>query len=226
MLKGILFDVDGTLVDSNQLHAEAWSEAFKKFGLEVPAEEVRTQIGKGGDQLLPVFLNAEQQKEFGEELKEYRGKLFMREYMDRVKPFPRVRDLLERILSDGRKIGLATSAKEEELERLKKIAGIEDLIHKETKSDDVERSKPEPDIFAVALKKFGIEADEAIAVGDTPWDVKACNKLHLRTIAVTCGGWSEKDLREAGAIEIFRDPADLLENYEKSSLAAPKERAA
>ena len=226
MLQAVLFDVDGTLVDSNQLHAEAWSEAFRKFGLNVPAADVQVQIGKGGDQLLPVFLNEKQRDEFGEELTKFRGELFRRDYMAKAKPFPGVRELFQRILQHGLKISLATSAKDEELKQLKKIAGIENLIHEETKSDDVERSKPYPDIFSAALEKLGVEADHALAIGDTPWDVQACNKIHLRTVAFTCGGWKEQDLRDAGAIEVFGGPEDLLKNYEKSALAEPENQRA
>jgi HAD superfamily hydrolase (TIGR01509 family) len=218
MLKAVLFDVDGTLVDSNALHAEAWSVAFKHFGVEVTPAQVRTQIGKGGDKLLPVFLNEEQQQRFGDEIKKWRGELFLREYMQKVRPFPDSRALIERILRDGHKVALATSAKQQELKHLKKIAQIDDLIDEETKSDDVEESKPEPDIFVAALQKLNIDEDEAIAVGDTPWDVEACNKAHIRIIGLTCGGWSARDLKDAGAIEVFESPSDLLNNYGKSSL--------
>ena len=218
MLRAVLFDVDGTLVDSNVLHAEAWVRAFQHFEIQVDTKSVLQQIGKGGDQLLPVFLSQDQIDRFGEELKKWRGELFMREFMPLVKPFPKVRNLLERVRQDGHKVALATSADQKELDKLKEIANISDLVEKESKSDDVEQSKPAPDIFLVALKKLKVDADEAIAVGDTPWDVEACNKIHLRCIGFTSGGWSEHDLRGAGCIEVYKGPADLLVHYATSSL--------
>ena len=117
---------------------------------------------------------------------------------------------------------MASSAKQNELRRYKEIAGIEDLLETETSSDDAEKSKPHPDIFHAALGRLkGIEAGEALVIGDTPYDAQAAGKAGLRTIGVTCGGWPEKTLREAGCIAVYRDPADLLRNYEQSPLARP-----
>lgn len=218
MLKAVIFDVDGTLVDSNEYHTEAWQRAFEHFGINVEPDAIRKQIGKGGDQLMPVFLSEQQVAKFGAALGKFRDELYMREYMPRVQAFPRVRDLFERICEQGLKIALATSAKDKELEANKKIAKIDDLVEHETKKDDVESSKPAPDVFAAALEKLKVDADEAIAVGDTPYDAEAGNRIHLRTIGFTCGGWPEQDLRKAGCIEVYRDAADLLANFAKSSL--------
>src|SRR5919202_6787069 len=128
MLKAVIFDIDGTLVDSVDLHAKAWQEAFRHFGREVPYEQVRHQIGKGGDQLMPVFFSKEELERFGEELEKFRGDLYKREYLPRVRAFPKVRELFERVKADGKRIALASSAKEEELKVYKKIAQIEDLV--------------------------------------------------------------------------------------------------
>jgi HAD superfamily hydrolase (TIGR01509 family) len=218
MIRAVIFDIDGTLVDSVDLHAQAWKEAFKHFGKDIPYEMVRRQIGKGGDQLLPVFFRREELEEFGEEMEKFRGELFKAEFLPRVRPFPRVRELFQRVKDDEKKIGLASSAKEDELKAYKKIAHIEDLVEEETSSDDAEKSKPHPDIFAVALARLGVEAAEAIAVGDTPYDAEAAGKLSIRTIGMRCGGFPESGLLGAGCIEIYDDPADLLARYDKSVL--------
>jgi HAD superfamily hydrolase (TIGR01509 family) len=219
MIKAVIFDIDGTLVDSVELHAQAWKETFKKYGKDVPYEQVKRQIGKGGDQLMPVFFSREELEEFGEAMEEYRSKLFQREYLPRVRAFPQVRELFERIKADGKRIALASSAKDEELAAYKKIANITDLVEEETSSDDAERSKPYPDIFRVALEKLGdVEASEAIVVGDTPYDAEAARKLNLRTIGLLSGGFSEDDLLSAGTNLIFQDPADLLAHYAETPL--------
>jgi HAD superfamily hydrolase (TIGR01509 family) len=218
VIKAVVFDMDGTLVDSNQLHAQAWQRAFAKFGIAADVEAIRRQIGKGGDKLMPVFVPKEKLREIEKPLSEYRDELFMREYMPKVKPFPGARGLLERIRKDGHKIGIATSASEEQIERLKNIAHVEDLIERETNADDVEESKPAPDIFSAALSELNVDADEAIAVGDTPYDAEAAAKIHLRTIGLTCGGWSAEELKRAGCIEVFAGPADLLAHYGGSAL--------
>jgi HAD superfamily hydrolase (TIGR01549 family) len=219
MIKAVVFDVDGTIVDSVDLHAQAWQEAFKKFGKEVDLNAVRRQIGKGADQLLPVFFSKRELDEFGANLDEYRGALFKKKYMPRVEAFPKVRDLFERIRQDGKRIALASSAKEDELATYKKIARIEDLLEAETSSDDAERSKPHADIFEAALEKLaGITAKETIVVGDTPYDAEAAAKVQLMTVGLLGGGWQEKELRQAGCVAVYRDPADLLDHYAESPI--------
>jgi HAD superfamily hydrolase (TIGR01509 family) len=219
MVKAVIFDIDGTLIDSVDLHAAAWREALRHFGHDLPYEKVREQIGKGGDQLMAALLPEDEVRRRGEEIEEYRLALFKREHLPRVRPFPMVRELFERIEADGLRIALASSAKEQELERYKEIAGIADLLEAETSSDDAERSKPHPDIFEAALARLeGIEAADAIAVGDTPYDAQAAGKVGLRTIGLLCGGWPERELRRAGCVAIYRDPADLLRHYDQSPL--------
>ena len=221
MLKAVIFDIDGTLVDSVDLHARAWQEAFRHFGREIPYEQVRHQIGKGGDQLLPVFFTQEELDEFGQELEKYRGDLFKREYLPRVRAFPKVRELFERIRADGKQIALASSAKEDELKVYKKIANITDLVEEQTSADDADKSKPHPDIFQAALAQLDdVAPHEAIVVGDTPYDAEAAGKARLRTIGVLCGGFPEAELRAAGCVAIYQDPADLLARYDESPLAS------
>lgn len=225
MVKAVIFDIDGTLVDSVDLHARAWQEAFAKFGKQVSYAAVRSQIGKGGDQLIPVFLSREEQERFGEELEQYRGKLFKSQYLSQVKPFPRVRELVQKVKNDGKQIALASSAKEDEVEIYKRIAHIEDLVEEQTSSDDAERSKPHPDIFAAALQRLpGATAANAVTIGDSPYDAIAAKKLGMTSIGVLSGGFPEADLRAAGYSEIYQDCADLLDCYEQSLIA--RKRAA
>ena len=219
MIKGVIFDVDGTIVDSVDLHAQAWQEAFKKFGREVPFEKVRHQIGKGGDQLMPVFFSKEELERFGKEMEEYRGEIYKRDHLSRVTGFAKVRELFERIRRDDKRIALASSAKKDELEVYKEIARISDLIEAETSADDAEKSKPHPDIFEAALKRLGgIAPEKIMVIGDTPYDAEAAGKARLRTVGVLCGGFSEEELRATGCIAIYKDPADLLALYDDSPL--------
>jgi len=218
----VIFDVDGTLIDSVDLHAKAWVDAFHDFGHEVGFEDVRSQIGKGGDQLLPVFLSEEEVEEEGEALEEHRGKVLKERYLPHVTAFPDVRALFQRLITDGKRTALASSAKQDELETYKQVAQIEDLLHAETSSDDAKKSKPHPDIFEAAMKRLdGLKPEDAIVVGDTPYDAEAAAKAGIRTIGLLCGGWSEEDLRHAGCIAVYKDPADLLRQYDRSPLASP-----
>jgi HAD superfamily hydrolase (TIGR01509 family) len=223
MIEAVIFDIDGTLVDSVDLHAKAWQMAFDKFGKKVSFGAIRRQIGKGADQLLPVFFSKDELDQFGDELNSYRSKLFKQEYLPTVKAFPKVRELFERIKQDGRQIALASSAKDDELDAYKKIARIADLTETETSSGDVKKSKPYPDVFATAIKELGnIAPDQVIAIGDTPYDAEAAGKINLRVIGLLCGGWNEEELRRAGCVTVYQDPADLLARYDSSPLA-PKQ---
>ena len=216
MMKAVIFDIDGTLLDSVDLHAKAWQEAFRHFGREIPLDDIRRQIGKGGDQLLPVFLNEADRERFGKDLETFRGGLFKCEYLNQIKAFPGVRDLFEKLIETGYKIALASSAKGDEIEAYKKIANITDLIHEEASKDDAQRSKPHPDIFQAALGKLGLEASECIAVGDSPYDAEAAGKLNLKTIGVLSGGFPAADLKNAGCLRIYRDAADLLAHVDEA----------
>ena len=219
MLQAVIFDVDGTIVDSVDLHAEAWRVAFEKFGKAFPFHEIRRQIGKGSDQLLPVFLSKQELESFGEDLDRYRGELFKREYLPRVQAFARVRELFQRLKNDGKKIVLASSAKADELEVYKKIARIDDLTESETSSDDADKSKPHPDIFQAALARLkGVAPENAVVIGDTPYDAQAAFKADLKTIGFLCGGWTEEELRGAGCVAIYRDAEHLLRQYDTNDL--------
>jgi phosphoglycolate phosphatase-like HAD superfamily hydrolase len=219
MMRAVIFDVDGTLVDSVDLHARAWQETFQHFGKEFTFAKVRTQIGKGGDQLLPVFLSEGEIEARGEEIAEYRKHYFQKRYLPQVQGFPKVRELFLFLQSQGHELALASSAIGEELEAYKKAAGIADLsLGAETSKDDAEKSKPHPDIFQAALAQLGHPSpSDAMVIGDTPYDIEAASRAGLRTIAVRCGGFPEETLQ--GAAAIFDGPADLLARYSESPLA-------
>jgi HAD superfamily hydrolase (TIGR01549 family) len=219
LIQAVIFDIDGTLVDSVDLHARAWQDAFRHFGRDIPYDQIRSQIGKGGDQLKPVFLTLQELDQFGKALDEYRSERFEQEYFDQVRAFPRVRDLFERIKGDGKRIALATSARPEELKRLKQIAQISDLVETETSSGDVEKSKPHPDVFEAAMAGLGdLDPADVLVVGDSPYDAEAAGKAGLRTIGVLCGGFAPDDLRQGGCIALYADPADLLAHYDQSPI--------
>jgi HAD superfamily hydrolase (TIGR01509 family) len=217
MIGAVLFDVDGTLIDSNDLHAVAWRETFLHFGVDLPLETIRGQIGKGGDNLIPTLLPRDLVEARQEEIEEYRSELFKRDYLPRVVPFPCVRELFERLKADGKRIVLASSAKGAEVAFHVGVIGAEDLVNATTSSDDVEHSKPCPDIFAAALQKVKpLGADEVVVVGDSPFDVLAAKKLGIKVIGVRSGGFPDEVLREAGADELYDGPEDLLRNYDSS----------
>jgi len=219
VIRAAIFDLDGTLVDSNDLHAEAWQEAFRHFGKEIPFRELRQQIGKGGDQYLPVFLSPAEMQTFGEELNTFRSGLFKKKYLQRVQAFPKVRELFEQVRAGSKRIALASSGNADEIEHYVELAHIGDLIDARTTKTEVRHSKPEPDVFLETLRQLQLSAEEAIVIGDTPFDVQTAKKSQMQTIALLCGGFSEDGLRASGAVTIYRDAADLLESYQRSPLA-------
>ena len=220
MIGAVLFDVDGTLIDSNDLHAAAWREAFAHFGYDIPLDRVRSQIGKGGDNLIPTLLpDIDEEKQ--EEIDSFRSELFKTDYLPRVVPFPGVRELFERLVADGRKIVLASSAKGAEVKYHLGLMGAGDLVTSTTSADDVEHSKPCPDIFSAALEKVApLGPDEVVVVGDSPFDVRAAKKLGIRVIGFRSGGFPDDVLREAGADALYDGPEDLLRRYESSLLCS------
>ncbi|WP_419803760.1 HAD family hydrolase [Terriglobus sp.] len=219
MYKAVLCDLDGTLLDSNHFHAEAWQRTFENFDFQVTFEDMVKQIGKGGDQVIATVVPEDRVKDLEEDLKNFRKDLFHREYMDRIVPFSDAKNLLKRMRQEGLRISVASSTNKEDLHAFLMLLRIHALVEEHTTADDAARTKPEPDIFQAALKKLGIESEDAVALGDTPWDVEAANKAGVKTIALTCGGWTEQQLKDAGAIAVYRDPADLLRHFDDSPLA-------
>ena len=214
MIKAVIFDLDGTLVDSVTYHAEAWVEAFQKYGYEFSHEKMSQQIGKGSEYIIGELLSTEEAERLHSDIAEYRKQYYQDNLLEKVKPFPQVKELFKAIKADGLKIVLASSARTETIEYYKKLLEIEDLIDGATSTDDVEKSKPEPDIFASALNKLGdIAAEEVIVVGDSPYDAIAAKKINLTTIGLLGGGFSHQTLTDAGCVSIYQDPADLYHNY-------------
>jgi phosphoglycolate phosphatase-like HAD superfamily hydrolase len=216
-----IFDIDGTLVDSNEQHVDSWDCAFRRFGKQFPREKLRAQIGKGSDQYLPEFLTPDEIRRFGKELDDYRSDLFRKEYLPKMQPFPKVRVLFQRIRDDDKRIVLASSGKKADTKYYIDLLKIGDLIDGYVSGDDADHSKPAADIFVASMKKLGdISPADALTIGDTRFDIEAAGKTGLKTIAFLCGGTPQEVLREAGAIAIYRDPADFLVHYE----ATPKTR--
>lgn len=210
-MKAFIFDLDGTLVDSNQLHVDSWDRAFQHFGKQFPRAELQAQIGKGSDKYLPEFLSREEIDRFGKELDQYRAEIFTREYLPRVRPFPQVRELFQQIRAVGKEIVLATSGKEAETKHYVDLLQVGDLIAGMTTADDADQSKPEPDILLAALEKLkGVSAAEALLTGDTRFDMEAAKKSGMPAIGLTCGGTPAATLQAAGARAVFADPAALL----------------
>ncbi len=219
MRKAVLCDLDGTLLDSNHFHAEAWQRTFAEFGIPSSFEDVVKQIGKGGDNLIPCFVPKDRLEQLEEKLKDFRKHLFHREYMDRIVPFSDAALMLRRMRRQQLRVAVASSSNKEDLHAFLMLLRIHDVVEEHTTADDAEQTKPAPDIFQASLKQLGIDPSEAIALGDTPWDIQAARKAGVDTVAVTCGGWCEQDLKQAGAIAVFRDPADILRNFEASPFA-------
>jgi HAD superfamily hydrolase (TIGR01509 family) len=220
MIKAVLFDVDGTLIDSNDLHAAAWRETFLEFGVDLPHDVIRGQIGKGGDNLIPALLPPELVEARQEEIDSYRSDLFKRDYLPRVVPFPGVRELFETLRADGKRIVLASSASGEEVHFHLGVIGVEDLVEATTSADDVKHSKPDPDIFAAALAKVApLRAEEVVVIGDTPYDLQAAGKLGIEAIGFRSGGFPDEVLQRAGAAALYDGPEDLLARYDRSLLS-------
>jgi HAD superfamily hydrolase (TIGR01509 family) len=219
MIEAALFDIDGTLVDTVDLHARAWQRAFARFGKKVGYDDIRSQIGKGGDQLLPVFLSEEELGQFGEDLEAYRADLYAREYLPWAQPFPEARELLAHLKRAGVAVGLATSSKRTELGYYLRMVGGASLVDAATTSDDADRSKPFPDVFEACLRKLEVDPGDAIAVGDSPYDAEGAARAGLATVGLLCGGFSERELRAAGCVAVYADPSELLERLPDSPLA-------
>ena len=215
-MKAVIFDVDGTLVDSVDLHAEAWQQAFAKFGKNIDYQAVRDQIGKGGNELMPHFFGKKELEEIGDDMKEFRGTLFKEKFIDKVKPFPQVRELLLRLKDEGKKIAVGSSAHKDELMHYLDLVGIKDLLDLTTSADDIEKAKPHPDIFKYILDKLALLPSDTIVVGDSPYDAEAAGRAQVQAIGVRCGGFDETALFEAGMLALYDDPADIFRQYESA----------
>lgn len=216
-IEAVLLDVDGTLVDSNDAHAQAWSDALRETGRQIGSEAVLPLVGMGSDKLLPRLTGIHAASEEGKRLIARRMEIFSKEYLPAIQPFRRARELVEQLRAAGLKVVVATSANDDELRGLMRVLGAEWLLDDATNSGDADRSKPDPDIVRVAVDKTGVGPASCVMIGDTPYDVEAATRAGVRIIGLRCGGWGDEALR--GAIEIYDDPADLLARCERSVLA-------
>ncbi|HEX2915892.1 MAG TPA: HAD family hydrolase [Chloroflexia bacterium] len=214
VIKGVILDVDGTLVDSNKEHAKAWVEAFEDNGYRTDLAKIVKMIGMGGDKLMPMAIGVEKDSPEGKRISDRRKDIFMQKYLPHLQPTPGARELLERMRQGGLILVVASSAQEDELRPLLEVAGATDLLQQKTSSNEANESKPDPDIVNVALKKIGLPAAQAVMIGDTPYDIEAAARASVPTVAVRSGGWSDSTLR--GAIAIYDNPADLLAHYDQS----------
>lgn len=215
--RGVILDVDGTLVASNDVHARAWWEVLCAAGYRVRVDQLRRLIGMGSDKLLPAAVGVEKDSPEGKRLIRRRKAVFMDRYLPGLKPTPGARELLEHLRADGRTLVVASSAERDELRALLEIVGATDLVQDTTTSSDVAESKPDPDVVQSALQKLGMPPEETVMLGDTPYDVEAASRAHVPIIAVRCGGWSDPDLH--GAIAVFDHPADVLRHSTQTVLA-------
>jgi phosphoglycolate phosphatase-like HAD superfamily hydrolase len=195
----VIFDVDGTLVDSNDAHARAWLHAFAEHGITVGYEPVRRAIGMGGDKLMPLVAGIEEDSAQGQKISEQRKKIFKEMWLPRLQPFAGARELVERLSRDGFVLAIASSASEEELHPLLEAARVADLV-------------------TAAITRAGCPREATVMIGDTPYDVEAAARAGIQIIAVTCGGWRREDLK--GAVAVYADPADLLDKYDSSLLSS------
>jgi HAD superfamily hydrolase (TIGR01509 family) len=214
LLKGVIFDVDGTLLDSNDAHALSWVEAFAEAGYDVPFDVVRPLIGMGADKLLPKTIGISHDSDEGKKLVARHSEIFEERHLPRLRPFKGARDLVQRIRSDDLKALVATSARSEQLTELLKAAHVDDLMEERATASDAKRSKPDPDIVQAAIEESGISPKHLVMIGDTPYDIEAAAKAGVRTIAFRCGGWTDDKLK--GAVETYDGPADLIAHYEES----------
>ncbi len=216
MLQGVIFDIDGTLVDSNDAHAQSWVDTFAEAGYDVPFDVVRPLIGMGADKLLPKTIGVKHDSKEGKKLLARRSEIFQSKYLPRLKPLPGSRALVLRVRADGLKAIVATSAKDAELKGLLQAADVNDLMEERATASDAKRSKPDPDIVQAAVEESDIRKENLIMIGDTPYDIEAATRAGVRCIAFRSGGWNEDRLK--GAVAIYDGPADLLARYDASPL--------
>jgi HAD superfamily hydrolase (TIGR01509 family) len=219
MYRAVIFDVDGTLVDSNDAHAQVWVNALAVHGRRVEFSRVRPLIGMGGDKLLPKVAGIDVDSPEGQAIDATRREIFERDFLPHLQPTRGARQLLEWLRDQRMTLVVATSAQAAELDALLRVADAQKFFEATTSSDDADRSKPDPDIVKAALGRTGCPATEAIMIGDTPYDIEAARRAGVDVIALRSGGWNDSGL--AGAAAIYSDPADLLERYDFSPFAVP-----
>ncbi|MCY1075982.1 HAD family hydrolase [Archangium lansingense] len=221
MPKAIVFEVDGTLVDTNVLRARAWQEALARYGRQVRLPRVLAQMARMGDQFLSVFLPEEEYLRYADELASFHRALFHEEYLPRVRAFLGAPELLRHLRAEGWRIALASTADPDELEHYIELLGVEALIDARTTDAEVDRNRLHEEIPAEAVRLLGLDGtDDVLAIAGLPYDVEGAVHLGMRCVGLVCGGFSEEELRSAGALAAFGTPQDLLTRYAESPLAA------
>ena len=215
-----MIDVDGTLVDTNYHHVLAWQGAFDEIDVFVPTSALHRHVGMGGDQFVVAVAGEAVERERGEEVRERHDAIYRERFIDEVRPYPDARPALERLRSLELKVVLASSAKDDEIERYLDLLDARNLVDAWTSSDDVEKTKPHPDLLEVAIDEA--DAEPAFLLGDSVWDCEAASRIDLPTLAVLTGGFGEAELRAAGAADVFADLAELLERVDA---VGPRERS-
>lgn len=206
--EGVIFDVDGTLIDSNDAHAHAFVQALRGSGYEIPFERVRRLIGKGADKLIPELIG-----KYDEAVADRKKAIFKKDYLPRLRAFPKVQELLQNLRDLQVRLAVASSARKDELGALLEVAHASRYFEQQTDSDDAEHSKPDPDIVQAALRKLGLASSRCVMIGDTPYDAEAARRSGVAFVGVRCGGWSDADLQPS--LAVFADPADLLVHVDR-----------
>lgn len=219
MSRGVLFDVDGTLVDSSYIHAVCWWQAFRQAGYDVLTSAIHRAVGMGSERLIPHVLGDDVEVD-RDALSAAHASIYST-WWPALRALPGAAALVRRAQEKGLATVLATSASDRELTVLRRVLGADAWIDHATSASDSDASKPAPDIVESALAKAGLAPSDAIFIGDAVWDVHAANKADVRCIGLECGGSSEGELRDAGAVQVFRDPADLLARWDESCLNSP-----
>ena len=213
----VVLDIDGTLVDTNYQHALAWFRAFRSQGIVLPVWRIHRHIGMGGDQVVAALTDEETDRRCGDRIREAEGELYL-ELIDEVEAMEGSRELIEDLRRRGRIVVLASSAKEDEVNHYLDLLDARELAHAWTTSADVEATKPEPDLIRAALARVDGAADDAVMVGDTPWDIHAARRADVPTIAVLTGGFAIEELEESGALAVFESVSALREHLEETPL--------
>jgi HAD superfamily hydrolase (TIGR01549 family) len=213
LARAAILDVDGTLIDANYQHALAWYRAFRSRGITLPVWRIHRHVGMGGDQLVPALVGEQVDDEKGDGIRDARQEAYA-ELIDEVAPLEGARELIDALKERARTVVLASSSPENELDHYLDLLGRPEV--ESTTKDDVEQTKPEPDLVKAALEKAG--TDDAVMVGDTPWDIEAADKAGVPTVAVITGGFSEQELRDAGAVAVFESVEELRKRLDETPL--------
>jgi HAD superfamily hydrolase (TIGR01509 family) len=215
--RGVLFDVDGTLIDSSYIHTVSWWGAFRQQGYDVPMASIHRHVGMGGDRLVDSLLPEGRDRALDPEILASHGALYASHWPS-LRALDGAKDLLAQCHAGGLAVALASSARRKDLEVMKSILDAEAFIDAATSANDAKNSKPAPDILVAALEAIDVQAADAIYIGDAVWDMQAAAALEIPAIGVTCGGVSAGELRDAGAVEVYEGPRDLLRNLPSSAL--------